>query len=143
MRRMLQVVSGVALGFAVMTPTALIGAEQAQNVAVVDKTMKVIGPAYGATRKALTAKSMAEAKTNAETVSKAFVETEAFFKSHGKADGVEWSQSAKKAADTIAKAADPEGASAAAAELGKLCTGCHAKYRDRAADGTYTYKPGN
>ena len=23
------------------------------------------------------------------------------------------------------------------------CAGCHGKYRDRAADGTYTFKPGN
>ncbi len=36
---------------------------------------------------------MAEAKTHAEALSKAFVETEAFFNSHGKADGVELARS--------------------------------------------------
>ena len=142
MRRMFQVVSGVFLGLTLATATTLVRAEQAQDVAVIDKSMKVIGPAYGATRKSLVAAVMADAKTNAEIVSKAFADTEAFFKSHGKTDGVEWSQSAKNAADAIAKAATPEAAKESATELGKLCTGCHAKYRDREADGTYKYKAG-
>ena len=86
---------------------------------------------------------MAEAKTNAEALSKAFVETEGFFKSHGQADGVEWAQSAKKLADAIAGAANADAANASVGELGKLCAGCHSKYRDKAADGTYSYKPGN
>jgi cytochrome c556 len=105
--------------------------------------MKSIGPAFGAVRKAVEGGMMADAKTSAETLSKAFVETEGFFKSHGKADGVELAQAAKKAADGIAAAKDADGAKAAAGELGKTCAGCHSKYREKAADGSYTYKPGN
>ena len=143
MRRMCLAVSGVALGLALMTPTTAVRAEQAQDVAVLDKTMKAVGPAFGAARKAIGGGIMAEAKTSAEALSKAFVETEAFFKSHSKADGAEWAQAAKRASDAIASAADAEAASAAAAELGKTCATCHAKYRDKAADGTYMFKPGN
>ncbi|MEP7117733.1 MAG: hypothetical protein ABI880_09130 [Acidobacteriota bacterium] len=142
MRRMFLTVSGMVLGLALAGSTMAVRAEQAQDPAVIDKAMKAVGPAFGAARKATEAGMMAEAKTAGETLSKAFVETEAFFKSHGKADGVEMAQSAKKAADAIAKAADADAAKAGAADLGKTCAGCHSKYRDKAADGTYIYKPG-
>ena len=72
----------------------------------------------------------------------AFVETEAFFKSHGKADGVEMAQAGKKAADALVAGASGDAAKAAAGEIGKTCAGCHAKYRDKAADGSYTFKAG-
>jgi cytochrome c556 len=142
MRRMFLAVSGLALGV-VLAMGVGVGAEQAQDPAVIDKAMKAVGPAFGAARKAVEAGMMADAKTSAEALSKAFVETEAFFKSHGKADGVEMAQAAKKAADGIASAANADAAKAAAGELGKTCAGCHTKYRDKAADGTYSYKPGN
>jgi len=117
-------------------------AEQAQDAAAIDKTMKAVGPAFGAARKALEAGDMAAAKTSAESLSKSFVETEAFFKSHGKADGVELAQAAKKAVDAIVAGATGDAAKAAAGEAGKTCAGCHTKYRDKAADGSYTFKPG-
>jgi len=141
MRRMFLAVSGLALGVALAMSVG-VGAEQAQDPAVIDKAMKAVGPAFGAARKAVEAGMMADAKTSAEALSKAFVETEAFFKSHGKADGVEMAQAARKAADGIASAANADAAKAAAGELGKTCAGCHGKYRDKAADGTYTFKPG-
>ena len=140
MRRMLMVVSGVAFAVAVMSPAT--SAKQGQDAAVIDKTMKAVGPAFGTARKAVEAGDMAAAKTAAETMSQAFVETEAFFKSHGKDDGVEWAQGAKKAADALAAAASADAAKAPAVELGKFCQGCHTKYRDKAADGSYTFKPG-
>lgn len=141
MRRIVLAVTGMALGLALVAP--VMGAEQAQDAGMIDKTMKAVGPAFGAARKALEAGDMAAAKTSAEALSKSFVETEAFFKSHGKADGVEWAQAAKKAADGIAAAASADAAKAPAGELGKLCAGCHGTYRDKAADGTFTFKPGN
>jgi cytochrome c556 len=140
MRRIVLAVSGVALGVALMAPAMT--ARQGQDAAVIDKTMKGVGPAFGAARKAVEAGDMAAAKTAAEALSKSFVETEAFFKSHGKADGVEWAQGAKKAADAIAAAASADAAKAPAGELGKFCQGCHTKYRDKAADGSYTFKAG-
>jgi hypothetical protein len=140
MRRIVLVVSGVALGLALAAPA--MRAEQAQDAGTIDKTMKAVGPAFAAARKALEAGDMAAAKAGAESLSKSFVETEAFFKSHDKADGVEWAQAAKKAADGIAAAASADAAKAPAGELGKLCAGCHNKYRERAADGSYNYKTG-
>ena len=105
MRRMVLVVGGVALGLALVNPaTTAARAEQAQDPAVLDKVMKSVGGAFGAARKAVEAGDMAAAKTGAETMSKAFVETEGFFKSHDKSDGVEWAQAARKAADAIAAA---------------------------------------
>lgn len=140
MRRIVLTVTGMALGLALAAPA--MRAEQAQDAGMIDKTMKAVGPAFGAARKALEAGDMAAAKTAAEGMSKSFVETEAFFKSHGKADGVEWAQAARKAADGIAAAASADAAKTPAGELGKLCAGCHAKYRDKAADGSYSFKPG-
>ena len=141
MRRVVLAVSGLALGLVLTAPA--MRAEQGQDAAVIDTTMKAVGPAFGAARKALEAGDMVAAKTSAESMSKSFVETEAFFKSHGKADGVEWAQSARKAADAIAAAASADAAKAPAGELGKLCTGCHAQYRDKSADGSFSFKPGN
>jgi soluble cytochrome b562 len=141
MRRIVLAVSGVALGLALAAPA--MRAEQAQDAGMIDKTMKAVGPAFAGARKALEAEDMAAAKTSAESLSKSFVETEAFFKSHDKADGVEWAQAARKAADGIAAAASADAAKASAGELGKLCAGCHGKYRDKAADGGFSFKPGN
>ena len=142
MRRMWVRVMGAALGVALVSAT-VVRAEQGQDPAVIDKTMKAIGPAFGAARKAADGGDLAAAKAAGATLSKGFVETEAFFKSHGKADGVEWAQGAKKAADAIAAAATADAAKTAGADLGKFCQGCHTKYRDKAPDGSYTYKPGN
>ena len=140
MRRMFLAVSGLALGVALMNVG--VRAEQAQDAAVIDKAMKAVGPAFGALRKAVEGGMAAESKASADTLSKAMAETEAFFKSHGKADGVELAQAAKKGADAIAAGATGDAAKAAAGEIGKTCAGCHGKYRDKAADGTYTFKPG-
>ena len=103
MRRIAVMVGALALGAAVMTGTG-VRAEQAQDPAVIDKTMKAVGPAFGALRKAVDGGAMADAKASATTLSKAFADTETFFKSHGKADGVEMAQAGKKAADAIAAA---------------------------------------
>jgi soluble cytochrome b562 len=137
---MVLVVSGMVLGLALMGPA--MNAEQGQDTAAIDKAMKAVGPAFGAARKAVEAGDMAAAKSAADTMSTAFVETETFFRSHDKTDGVEWAQGAKKAADAISAAASADAAKAPAGELTKLCAGCHAKYRERAADGSYTFKPG-
>jgi cytochrome c556 len=132
----------VALGLA-LGASALVSAEQAQDASKIDATMKTVGPAFGALRKGLEGGSLDLVKTNGAALSKAFVEAEGFFKSHGKTDGVEWAQGAKKAADSLASAATLDAAKASAGELGKFCQGCHTKYRDKAADGTYSFKPGN
>ncbi|MGD9903450.1 MAG: hypothetical protein AB7U83_08260 [Vicinamibacterales bacterium] len=140
MRRIVLGMGSVVLGVALVVPA--VAARQGQDLAVIDTTMKAVGPAFGAARKALEAGDMAAAKTAAESLSKSFVETEAFFKSHGKADGVEWAQGAKKAADAVAAAMSPDAAKAPAGELGKFCQGCHTKYRDKSADGSFTFKAG-
>lgn len=142
MRRMLLAVSGLVLGAVLVTGVG-VGARQAQDAAMLDTTMKGVGPAFSALRKAVDGAMAAEVKTGAEALAKAFVETEAFFKSHGKADGVEMAHAAKTAADALAAGATGDAAKTAVGELAKTCQGCHAKYRDRAADGSYGFKPGN
>lgn len=142
MRRIVAAVAGLALGAVLMANAGVVRAEQAQDPAVIDKTMKMVGPAYGALRKAVEAGADADIKAGAATLSKAFADTEAFFKSHGKADGVEMAQAAKKSADALVAGASGDAAKTAAGEMGKTCAGCHTKYRDKAADGSYTFKPG-
>lgn len=142
MRRMFLAVSGAALGVALVMGVG-VRAEQAQDPAMIDKTMKAVGPAFGALRKAVDGGMMTEAKASAQSLSKSMAETEAFFKSHGKADGVELAQAGKKAADAIAAAASADAAKGAMGELGKTCQGCHSKYREKAADGSYVFKSSN
>src|SRR5690349_17354089 len=71
----------VALGLA-LGASVLVTAEQAQDASKIDANMKVIGPAFGALRKGLEGGTLDLVKTNGAALSKAFGDTESFFKSH-------------------------------------------------------------
>jgi len=142
MRRMLMIAGALALGMALSSPAL----RAAQDEAALDKTMKKAGPAFGAVRKATEAMAADTVKENATVLATVFAETEAFFKTKGKADAVKWAQDAAKVSQALAAQAakaDWDGVKKSSTELGASCASCHTAYRDKGPDGAYRLKPGN
>lgn len=113
---------------------------------VLDKAMKSVGPANGALRKGIDGSNAELVKTNTAILTKAFTETEAFWKKRGKADAVKMAQTARGAAEAIGTAAGMGNWNEAKAQLGTLgqqCAGCHGVYRERGEDGSFFIKPGS
>jgi cytochrome c556 len=109
------------------------------------KMMKRVGPAFAALRTAVTASSAETTAQNAAVLKQAFTETEAFWKTKGKADALKWAQDARKEVESIehgAAAGTWDPVKASAATLGQACQTCHAAYRERFDDGSYRIKMG-
>ncbi len=73
----------------------------------------------------------------------AFADTEAFWKSHGKADATGWAADARKQAEAIEKDASGgkwDAVKASAGTLGQQCQACHTAYRERFDDGSFRIK---
>jgi cytochrome c556 len=113
--------------------------------AAFDKTMKAVSAANGALRKGMDATNAELVKTNVEILKKSFNETEAFWKTRGKADAVKFATEARKATELIelaAAAAKWDDVKTHVNTLGQQCAGCHGVYRERLEDGSFAIKPG-
>ena len=107
--------------------------------------MKKVGPAFAALRTAATASNPETTTQNAAILKQAFTETEAFWKTKGKADAIGWAHDARTQAESIEKdvaAAKWDAVKATAGTLGQACQTCHTAYRERFDDGTYRIKIG-
>jgi cytochrome c556 len=107
------------------------------------KIMKQVGPANGALRTDIEKMDAKLAKEHATVLKQAFTQTEAFWKSKGKADAIQWSAEARKHAEAIDLAATGgnwDGVKASAGTLGQQCGACHGVYRERLEDGSYRLK---
>jgi len=108
--------------------------------------MKQVGPANTALRAAIDKMDVAAVKEQATILSKALMQTEAFWKAKGKTDATGFATEAKKHADAINAAAAGgkwDDAKAAAAPLGQQCASCHGAYRERLDDGSFRIKMGS
>jgi cytochrome c556 len=107
-----------------------------------DNIMKKVGPAFAAVRQA-DASNADVTKENTSVLKQAFADTEAFWKSRGRADAVQWAQEARKHVDAIdhaATAGNWDEVKSMAGTLGQSCQSCHAAYRERFDDGSYRIK---
>jgi len=107
-----------------------------------DNIMKKVGPAFAAVRQA-DAANAETTKENTAVLKQAFADTEAFWKTRGKNDAVQWAQDARKHADAIDRAAAAgnwDEVKSMAGTLGQSCQTCHAAYRERFDDGSYRIK---
>jgi cytochrome c556 len=131
--------AGLALIFAVTMSVSSLA--QAKTDEDFDKLMKAVGAANGAMRGA--AKEMNAAGISAEAAKMValFKEAEGFWKSRNNTEAAEWSATAMKHADAVAKASGPEATMGAMKELGGACQSCHAKYRE-GAPGSFSIKKG-
>ena len=109
-----------------------------------DKMMKEIGGAVGATRKAIDGQNAEIAKTNAAKMGTRFGDVQAFWKSRNVADAADTAGEAMKHAKAVEAAVDAKDFTKAAESAKALqgqCASCHMKYRDKGPDGQYRIKP--
>jgi len=107
------------------------------------EVMKQVGAANGALRGDADKMDVASTKEHAATLTKAFTTTEAFWKTKGKADAMQWAQEAKTLAmniDAAAAAAKWDDVKTSAGTLGQKCASCHGAYRERFDDGSFRIK---
>ena len=112
---------------------------------VLTKIMKQVGPANTALRSDIEKMDVNLAKEHATALKQAFTQAEAFWKGKGKSNAIQWTQEARKAAESVDAAAATsnwEGAKSSAATLGQQCGACHTVYRERLEDGSYRVKLG-
>jgi cytochrome c556 len=110
------------------------------------KIMRQVGPANTALRGAIEKMDAAAAKDQTAILSKAFTQTEAFWKTKGKPDAVGFASEAKKHAEAITTAVNAgkwDEAKASAGPLGQQCQSCHTAYRERLDDGSFRIKAGS
>jgi cytochrome c556 len=109
------------------------------------RIMKQVGPANTALRSDIEKMDVNLTKEHATALKQAFTQTEAFWKSKGKANAIQWAQEARKAAEGIDLAVASgnwDGVKSSAATLGQQCGACHTVYRERLDDGSYRVKLG-
>ena len=125
--------AGMALALAVTMSVSPLA--QAKTDEDYDKLMKAVGAANGAMRGAAKEQNMAGISAEATKMVALFKDAQAFWTARNNAEAAEWSGAAMKHADAISKATDAPGVMGAMKELGGTCQTCHAKYRDKDANG--------
>lgn len=108
-----------------------------------DKLMKAVGQTAGSLRKNAEAQNADAVSADAKKIAGLFKDANTFWTEQNNKEAADWSKSAMDHATEIDKAAAAKNM-AGVGEHTKLmmgtCQTCHAKYRDRAADGTYSIK---
>ncbi len=128
--------SGVDL--AARLPPPMTAEEQA-----LQKAMKSIAPASAALRADADKMDASLTKEHAATLKQAFAQTEAIWKTKGKADAVQFAADARKLAETIeadAAAGKWDEVKTSAGTLNTKCGACHGVYRERFDDGSFRIK---
>jgi cytochrome c556 len=135
------VVNATGIDIAKVLPPPLTPEEEAFR-----KIMLQVGPANTALRSAIEKMDAAAVKDQAAILSRAFTQTEAFWKTKGKQDAVGFAAEGKKHADAITTAVAAgkwDDVKASATPLGQQCGACHGAYRERLDDGSFRIKAGS
>src|SRR5262245_6493742 len=135
------VVNATGVDIAKVLPPPLTPEEEAFR-----KIMLQVGPANTALRSAIEKMDAAAVKDQAAILSRAFTQTEAFWKTKGKQDAVGFAAEGKKHADAITTAVAAgkwDDVKASATPLGQQCGACHGTYRERLDDGSFRIKAGS
>lgn len=135
------VVNATGVDIAKVLPPPLTAEEEAFR-----KIMLQVGPANTALRSAIDKMDVAAVKDQAAILSRAFTQTEAFWKTKGKTDAVGFATEAKKHSDAITTAVAAgkwDDVKASATPLGQQCGACHGAYRERLDDGSFRIKAGS
>jgi cytochrome c556 len=95
-------------------------------------------------RKGIEASNTDLVKAQTTILAKGFLDTEAFWKSRGKADAVKIAADARKATELIelaAVAGNWNEVKTHGTALAATCSSCHGVYRERGEDGSFFIKP--
>jgi cytochrome c556 len=140
-RTLMMFAAAVLLGTVTMTAQ---GGQKTWSDEDLDKMMKDIGGAVGATRKAIDGQNAELAKTNAAKLGTLFTDVQAFWKSRNVADAASTAGDAVTHAKAVEAAIDGKDFTKAAEHAKMLqgtCASCHKQYRDKGPDGNYRIKP--
>jgi len=132
------VINTAGVDLAQRLPPPMTAEEQA-----LQKVMKAIAPASAALRADADKMDANLTKEHAATLKQAFAQTEAIWKTKGKADAVQIAADARKLAETIeidAAAAKWDEVKTSAGTLNTKCGACHGVYRERFDDGSFRIK---
>ena len=144
MRRLLTTVTAMIVALAGTVAVA----QKVTTPAELDAAMKKIGPAQGATAKAIQAGDFAAAKASIAIVKAALMDAENFWVVNKKDDAIAFSKDAVAkitALETAVSAAAPDQQAALAAmkTAGGACGACHKTYREQDANMQYQLKAGS
>jgi len=128
------VAAGMALALAITMSVSSLA--QAKTDEDYDKLMKAVGAANGAMRGAAKEQNAAGVSAEAKKIVALLKDAQAFWKARNNAEAAEWAGAGAAHADAIDKAgADMATAMGHMKELGGTCQTCHAKNRDKDANG--------
>jgi cytochrome c556 len=136
----------MAAAMAWLVVTAFAAAPMAQGKMTEEdytKLMKAIGTTTGSLRKNTEAQDAAAVSADAKKLAGLFKDTGTFWTQQNNKEAADWSKGAMDHAVEIDKAATAKNMAGVADHTKQMmgsCQTCHAKYRDRAADGTYSIK---
>lgn len=129
----------VSLGAAVAV------AQKATTAEELDKLMKQVGAAQGATGKAIQSAAYADAKKNVATVKQALMDAENFWVVNKKDDAVKMNKDALARLTAVeealsAAAPDQQAVMASFKQVGATCGACHKQYRAQDENQQYILK---
>jgi cytochrome c556 len=112
-----------------------------------DKTMKAVGAANAAMRKAVASTAFDEAKAQLVVLRQNILNAETFWVEKKKTDAQGWIKDARTKIDAVDKAlggspVDSQALTAALKELGGVCQTCHMEYREMNPEGGFRIIPG-
>jgi len=125
--------AGMALALAVTMSVSSLA--QVKTDEDYDKLMKAVGAANGAMRGAAKEQNLAGISAEATKMVALFKDAQAFWTARNNAEAAEWAGAAMKHADALSKGTDAASIMGSMKELGGTCQTCHAKYRDKDANG--------
>jgi len=108
-----------------------------------DKLMKAVGATVGSMRKNMEGQMGSAVAADAKKMADLQKNNAAFWSARKADDAVEWANSAMNHALEVDKAVAANNMASAAEHMKMMmgtCQQCHAKYREKAADGTYMIK---
>jgi cytochrome c556 len=143
MRRLFTYTTLVFVGFA-----AVATAQKVTTPEELDKAMKKIAPAQGATNKAIQSMSWADAKAQVAIVKQALMDTEGFWAANKKDDAVTMLKDSIAKVTAVEQALnvpmpDQQTVQAAFKQVGGTCAACHKAYREQDANQQYQLKAGS
>ena len=138
----------VIIATSVITPSGLDVAKRLPPPLTAEETefqkvMRAVGPANTALRGAIDKTDLEATKAQVAILTKAFVQTEAFWKARNKPEAIKFASDAHAMSDAMDKAlaiGKWDDVKASAATLGQQCAGCHGAYRERFDDGSFRIK---
>lgn len=133
----------VTLAWLLAIGTAVVPSAQSKTDEDYDKLMKAVGATVGSMRKNLEGQKSDAVIADARKMAGFQKDSAAFWTSRKVKEAADWSTAAANHASEVEKAVAAKNMASAGEHMKLLmgtCTQCHAKYRDKAADGTYIIK---